>query len=202
MRPKLSQTAVTLTFVPFAILLSAALLAAEQSEALDHARLVYASWVSLAFATPALALFVFPRTRTSAYALLTWTFSLAAYLVHFYYAFGVTYHGSIAATYAGQGPIIATSNFTLTALWIVDVVTSWTIRRELRWLAALRLVARGLVLVTFVVSAVVIFDGFVRVLGSAMIVVIASCIAIRVIEFVRHRGGAPRSVLSSDAAAS
>ncbi len=201
MRPKLSQTAVTLTFVPFAILLSAALLAAEQAEALDHARLVYASWVSLAFATPALALFVFPRTRTGAYALLTWTFSLAAYLVHFYYAFGVNYHGSVAATYAGQGPIIATSNFTLTALWIVDVVTSWTVRRELRWLAIERAVARGLVLVTFV-SAVIIFGGFVRVLGSAMIAIIASSITIRIIEFVRHRGGAPRSALAPDATAS
>src|SRR5512140_1535849 len=189
MRPKLSQTAVTLTFVPFSLLLSAALAAAEQAEALDHARLVYASWVSLAFATPALSLFVFPRTRTGAYALLTWTFSLAAYLVHFYYAFGVNYHGNVAATYAGQGPIIATSNFLLTALWLLDVVTSWTVRRELRWLAALRLVARGLVLVPFVASAVILFDGFVRVLGSAMIAVIASCIAIRIIEFVRHRGG-------------
>ena len=48
----------------------------------------------------------------------------------------------------------------------------------------------------------IIFDGFVRVLESAMIVVIASCIAIRIIEFVRHRGGAPRSALAPDATAS
>lgn len=48
----------------------------------------------------------------------------------------------------------------------------------------------------------IIFDGFVRVPGSAMIAVIASCIAIRVIEFARHRGGAPRSALAPDATAS
>ena len=65
----------------------------------------------------------------------------------------------------------------------------------------LRLIAHGLVLVTFV-SAVIIFDGFVRVLGSAMIAVVASCIAIRIIEFVRHRGGAPQSVLAPDATTS
>jgi hypothetical protein len=185
-----STGALASTFVPFALLLSAALLGAETADSLDHGRLLYSSWVSLVFAIPALCLFVFPTTRNGEYERLTWTFSYLAYLVHFYYAFGVTYDASFAKTYAGQGPVIATSNFTLTALWTFDVVASWRIREEHRWLAIERTVVRVLVFATFVMSAVVIFGGFVRVLGISMILAVAICVALRVLEVVRRRRAA------------
>jgi hypothetical protein len=187
MRPKISQTAVTFTFVPFALLLSAALLAAERTESLDHSRLIYSSWVSLTFATPAVCLFIFPRTRNGDWELLTWTFSFVAYLVHFYYAFGLTYGWSFAATYTGQGVVIATSNFALTALWTFDVLSSWFGRRDGRWRQVERAAARLLVVVTFVASAVVIFGGFVRVLGVAMIAAVALSVIVRVVEVLRRR---------------
>jgi hypothetical protein len=186
MRRNVGRTALAVTFVPFALLLSAALLAAEQAESLDHARLVYTTWVSLALAIPALTLFVFPSTRRGPYELLTWTFSYAAYLVHFYYAFGVNYGFSIARTYAGQGPVIATSNFIVTALWTLDVVASWRLSEPRRWLDVLNVVARTLVFVTFIASGVILFGGFVRVLGVTMIIVVGGAIAIRVVQARRH----------------
>jgi len=188
MRPKTTLTGITATFVPFAILLSAALLAAEQSSALDHARLLYTSWVSLAFAAVALCLFVFPKTREGELELLTWTFSFAAYLVHFWYAFGLLYHASFAETYEGQGPVIASSNFALTALWTVDVAAGWTAARDAAWHRVVRWIARVWVLVTFVASAVFIFSGFVNVLGIAMMVAVAACILVRIVDVVQRRG--------------
>jgi hypothetical protein len=187
MRPTISQTAFAFTFVPFALLLSIALLAAEQADSLDHARLLYSSWVSLVFATPALCLYVFPRTRDGEYELLAWTFSYSAYLVHFYYAFGVTYGGSFARTYASQGPVIATSNFALTALWTFDVVANWAAPRNAKWHEAVRLAARTFAFTIFVVSAVVIFGGFVRVLGVTMIAAVACCLIVRVVTVLRER---------------
>jgi hypothetical protein len=199
-RPTISQTAVTATFVPFAVLLSVALLAAEQTETLDHTRLMVSTWVSLGFATVALSLFVFPRSRAGQYELLTWTLSFAAYLVHFYYAFGVKYGFSIARTYAGQGAVIATSNFALTALWTFDVAASWLARSEPRWLVIERAAARLYVFAVFVMSAVIIFGGFVRVLGIAMIAAVASCIAVRVFAGLARRGHAtPTSSVATDA---
>src|SRR5690349_17185944 len=124
MRPQISLKAWTSTFVPFALLLSVALLAPEVADSLDHGRLIYSTWVSLAFAIPALCLFVFPEQRDGDYEQLTWTFSYLAYLVHFYYAFGVTYGFSVEKTYGGQGALIATSNFVVTALWTFDVAAS------------------------------------------------------------------------------
>jgi hypothetical protein len=189
MRPRITQTALAFTFVPFALLLSAALLAAEQADSLDHARLLYSSWVSLVFATPALCLFLFPSTRNGEYELLAWTFSYFAYLVHFYYAFGVTYDFSVAKTYAGQGPVIATSNFALTALWTFDVAASWMAHQGARWREVVRTLARVFVFATFVASAVVIFGGFVRVLGIAMIAAVGISAVVRVAEVVRGQRG-------------
>ncbi|MBV9946515.1 MAG: hypothetical protein JOZ69_06685 [Myxococcales bacterium] len=187
MRSKATLPAVTATFVPFALLLSAALLAAEPSHALDHARLLYSSWVSLVFATFALCLFAFPKTRDGDLELLTWTFAFGAYLVHFWYAFGLLYHASLAETYKGQGALIATSNFALTALWAVDVAAGWMATRDVSWHRVLRWVARVWVLVTFVASAVLIFGGFVRVLGIAMMVAVVACVVVRVAEMVGGR---------------
>jgi hypothetical protein len=192
MRKNIGRTALAITFVPFALLLSAALLAAEQAEGLDHARLIYTTWVSLTFAIPALALFVFPGTRRGPYELLTWTFSYAAYMVHFYYAFGLNYHFSVALTYAGQGPVIATSNLLVTALWTLDVAASWWFDAQPRWLDVLHVAIRTLVFVTFVASGVILFGGFVRVLGVTMIVVVSGAIAFRAVRARRSPTTAER----------
>lgn len=199
-RPVISQTAVTFTFVPFAIALAIALLVPEQSDTLDHGRLMYASWVSLACSAVALCLFVFPSTRNGQYELLTWTFGFAAYLVHFYFAFGVKYGFSVPKTYAAQGAVIATNNFLLTALWTFDVAAGWGVRGVPRWQVLERVVVRALVLVTFVMSGVVIFGGPVRVLGIVMIAAIVLCVAVRLAEFLGRRGVAhPSEPLATEA---
>src|SRR6266852_1222652 len=186
---KVSQTAVTSTLVPFAVLLSSAVLAAERAEALDHSRLLYSSWVSLVLAIPALCLFVYPATRNSDYERLTWTWSYVAYLIHFYYAFGLTYGWSFARTYSSQGAAIATNNFLVTAIWTFDVATSWSVRRSYRWLEIERWVTRLFVFVTFVVSSVFIFHGFVRLLGISMMAAVILCVVARIVQVAGTGGG-------------
>jgi hypothetical protein len=168
-RPSVSLHAFTATFVPFALLLSAALLAAETSDSLDHHRLVYTIWVSLALATPALTLFILPAHRDRDYVRLLWTFSYAAYLVHFYYSFGVQYHWSISELYQGQKPLIATSNLLLTAAWSFDAVAGWLFATPPIWLRIEQVATRAFLFVEAVVSSLVIFNGFVRVIGVLMV---------------------------------
>jgi hypothetical protein len=72
------------------------------------------------------------------YWLLLWTFGFLAYLVHFYYAVFVHYHGSIAEVYEKQGPKIATSNFLVTAWWGLDVLLGWFGDPNAKWIRVQR----------------------------------------------------------------
>ncbi|HKU44182.1 MAG TPA: hypothetical protein VJR89_38740 [Polyangiales bacterium] len=168
----------TATFVPFALLLSAALLAAETTDSLEQHRLVYTIWVSLALSGPALALYVLPQHRDRDYTRLLWTFAYLAYLGHFYYAFGKHYHFSARELYAGQGALIATGNLLLTAAWSVDVVLSWCFQAVPRWLRIEQVATRIFYMVEVVASALVLFHGFVRVIGAFVTALVAiSCLA-------------------------
>jgi len=163
------------TFVPFVVLLVAAMWAAEATLELTRFRLIYSVWVSLAFAIPALYLFVRSdrSPRATAYWVLCWTFSFLAYLVHFYFAVFRVYHGSLAAMYWKQGPLIATSNLVVTALWTADVALAWLSDRDASWIRVEQVVAHGAVALTFFVSGVLIFGGFARVLGLLMTAAVA-----------------------------
>jgi hypothetical protein len=167
-RVQISLHAFTATFVPFASLLCAALLAAETTDSLDHHRLVYTIWVALVLAGPTLAMFSLPQHRDRDYNRLLWSFAYLAYLVHFYYAFGRQYHWSLTELYEGQRSLIATSNLLLTVVWSFDIVAGWLFVAVPLWLRIEQVAVRALLLVEAVTSTLFIFHGPVRIIGAAL----------------------------------
>jgi len=183
---------VTATFVPFGLLLVAALMAAETALDLPFQRMIYSIWATMVLLIPALCLYILP-TRTPVrtnYWLLFWTFAYLLYLVHFYYAVMVHYHASIPEVFREQGVRIAGSNFLDTLWWGVDVVLAWTVTRDVKWIRIERMLLNIYLPLTFFVASVVIFKGFVNVLGYAMTagVVLSLIIRIRVWWIARHAG--------------
>jgi hypothetical protein len=182
MRPRgITLGRFTSAFVPSGLLLAGALLGAEATLDLDRARLVYSVWVALALLTPALCAYSLPgatqgRRNTRA---LFWTFAWCAYLVHFYFAFFVHYHGSIRETFAHQGLRIAGPNFLLTAWWTLDVFLTWTTDDDSRWVSVQRRGVHGLAFAVALVSSVIVFRGFVRIIGAAMTVSVLVCLVAR-----------------------
>lgn len=182
----------TATFVPFALLLSAALMGAEVSQTLVLARVHTSSWVSLAFFTVAFCLYLWPgdSPRRRSWWLLAWTFALLAYLVHFGYSFFGVHHGSLEDVWQSQRPLIAGSNFLVTLWWTADVVHGW-LRREGRWRGILRTLLHLLVFITFVVSSLVLFGGAVRILGALMTAAVAVALGARLVRRLRRPRPAP-----------
>jgi hypothetical protein len=190
----------TTTFVPFALLLTAAMMVPEAPQILDHHRAVYtiealvyyriifSIWLTMAFLIPGEVLFFLPgdSERKRNYWLLCWTFGFLAYLVHFYYTVGVVFHGSLREVYAAQGMIIATSNLLVTAWWGFDLLLAWFVKSRAKWIKVQRTLAHLYIPLTFFISAVVIKRGFVRGLGIVMTVAILISIAWRLIRR-RHK---------------
>lgn len=177
----------TATFVPFALLLSAALMGAEVSQTLVLTRVHTSSWVSLAFFTVAFCLYIWPgdSPRRRSWWLLAWTFALLAYLVHFGYSFFGVHHGSLKDIWQSQRPLIAGSNFLVTLWWTADVVHGW-LRRDGRWRNIPRTLLHVLVFITFVVSSLVLFGGPVRFLGAAMTAAVAVALGARLLRRLHH----------------
>jgi hypothetical protein len=172
-------------FIPFALLVSAALLRPEVEEALLHGRIIYTIWVTILFMIPSMWLLLSGATAGGAlvYWRLCWTTGLLAYWLHFYFTVGGVFHGSLAEVYAAQGPIIATSNLIDTAWWTLDVALAWFVTGPRRWISVQRIAVHGYVAGTFFVSAVVIKHGVVRGLG---IVMTAAALVGAVVGVVRH----------------
>ena len=168
--------------MPFGLLLSSALLAAEASNDLPQYRMIYSIWVSLVLTIPALCLYILPRISQTRYNLWTllWTFAYCAYLIHFYYAVFVHYHGSFKEMIDHQGFKIAGPNLLATAWWGLDVVLAWSIDSSICWVRVERILIHLLVSVIFFVSSIIIFKGFVNVLGYTMAAAVAVCLAIRI----------------------
>lgn len=186
-RPPFSEFANV--FIPFSLLLSAALLVPETQQKLLHGRVIYTIWVAIVFMAPALWLQLSRAEgrRAHNYWKLTWSAAWAAYMVHFYFTVGVVFHGSLAEVYAAQGPLIATSNLLDTAWWTFDVALAWFVTAERRWITVQRLAAHTYIAVTFFVSAVVFKHGVVRALGIAMTAVTLSAMVVGVVRWLRDR---------------
>jgi len=175
---RLTLAAVSHTWVPFALLLGAGLLAAEVAPNLDLGRTVYSLWVSLGLAGAALAVYAFahPGAAFERHWRLFWTVAYLAYLVHV--ATALTYLAKLYFT-TGLGPYgaaldhlglaIAAVNTLLTVWWGVDVVLSWLTRAPAKWIRWQRLGVHVLALALFFVSASVFRGGFVAVLGWLML---------------------------------
>src|SRR5204862_2753469 len=127
---RIGITELTNIFVPFALLLAAALVVPEARQDVLHARIIFTIWVSLGFLIPSVVLFFLPGQgpKKSAYWLLCWTAGFIAYIVHFYYTVGDFFHGSLAALYSAHPPVIAAGNL-LASLWsVLDLLLAWFVR--------------------------------------------------------------------------
>lgn len=135
-------------FVPFALLLAAGNLAAEAglspvpaafgtSEALDDAltgdldfaRVIYSSWLTFAFAGPALVLFFLYDLRAAPpivyrYWQLSWAFGFLAYVIHSYLSAGVWFGWDFAQIERRQTAFVARTNYALLVAWGIDVLVS------------------------------------------------------------------------------
>lgn len=171
----------TLTFVPFGLLLGTALLVPEMSEDPTMDRTVYSIWVTIALVTPALCAFALPDRSQRQRALwrLFWTFAFIAYLVHALYAYFGVYQGSFSAFLAGQGVFPAIINVVFTLWWALDVWLAWFWSDASQWVRVERVAAHVFIGLTFFASAVVLKHGFVNVLGALMTAATLVCLLIR-----------------------
>lgn len=191
-RTEITLGQVTATFVPFALLLSLALMGAEVAQNLTMTRVRTSSWVALAFFTVAVCLYLWPggSPRRRGWWLLAWTFALLAYLVHFGYSFFGAHHGSLRDVWQSQRALIAGSNFLVTFWWTADVARAWA-RREGRWRGVARTLIHLLVFITFGVSSLVLFGGAVRILGAVMTMAVVICLGARLVRRVHRPRIAP-----------
>jgi hypothetical protein len=171
----------TASFVPFALLLGAALLAAEATMELGFYRTVYTIWVTTALVTPALCAFSLPgdSARKRNIWVLFWTFSFVTYLVHAGYALFSVYQGSMKEFLAGQGTFPAIINVIFTAWWTLDVLLAWFHTSASRWVQIERVVGHWFIGLTFVASTVFLKHGFVNVIGIAMTLSVVICLLAR-----------------------
>ena len=171
----------TLSFVPFALLLSAALLAAETTMDLGFYRTVYTIWATTALVTPAFCAFMLPGDSQSKQSvwILFWTFAFIAYLVHVYYAIFYVYHGSLREILAGQGRFAALNNLIFTVWWAFDLLLAWFYSGPARWVWNQRVAAHVYIGLTFFVSTVILKRGFINIIGITMTIAIFICLAYR-----------------------
>ncbi|PYQ26921.1 MAG: hypothetical protein DMF56_22355 [Acidobacteria bacterium] len=187
---RIGITELTNIFVPFALLLAAALVVPEARQDVLHARIIFTIWVSLGFLIPSVVLFFLPGQgpKKSAYWLLCWTAGFIAYIVHFYYTVGVFFHGSLAEVYSAQRPVIATSNLIDTVWWALDVFLAWFVL-DRKWIRVQRVLAHIYIPATFFVSAVLIKHGFVKGLGIVMTIAVGIALIIRFISWRNRAEG-------------
>jgi len=171
----------TLSFVLFALLLSAALLAPESTMDLGFYRTVYTIWATTALVTPALCTLMLPGDSQSKHSIwiLSWTFAFIAYSVHVYYAIFYVYHGSLHEILAGQGRFAALNNLIFTAWWLFDILLAWFYYGNARWVWNQRVAAHVYIGLTFFVSTVILKRGFINVIGIIMVLAILVCLAYR-----------------------
>jgi hypothetical protein len=192
-----------LTFVPFGLGLIASMLLAELTQDLRLFRTIYSLRASMLLAVPALALFLFRDRSPTAQNLwrLFWTWCFLAYGVHLGYAwFGVFgnqletanlhrdyYHLDpskdptiLDLAVQHLGVAVAYSNFTVTLLWLLDVVLSWITRGAKGLVAFFHTITWLYVLGSFAVSSIVFFKNPTSyALGWSMIVVVAIALVVR-----------------------
>ena len=170
----------TFSFVPFALLLGGALLAAETTQQLDFYRTVYTIWATAVLVTPALCAFTLPGDSTTKRNvwLLFWTFAFIVYIVHLLYAVLAVYHASFREFMDGQGWFPALNNVVFTAWWAFDLALAWLRVPETGWVWKQRLAAHIYIGGTFVLATVVLKHGFINVIGIAMTLSLLVCLLI------------------------
>jgi hypothetical protein len=159
-------------------------------------RLVLTIWLSTLLMIPAVSLYVL-RGRSAErarVARLFWTFSYAAYLVHFYYAAFVVF-GGVEGTFAHMRHWVAAVNFFLTGWWTLDVLVAWLGDPARTWVRLERTLAQGFIVVVYVATDLFLRPTFVRFFGVALAVAVVWCLLVRL-----ARSGAAGSLARPEAA--
>jgi hypothetical protein len=202
----------TLTFVPFCVLLTVALLIPELltpggtpnlgwlddivglddptahpvpsgTPLLPLYRAILTIWLSTLLLIPAISLFVLQDetesgTRRGQWALLFWTFSYFAYLVHFYYAAFVIF-GGVEGTFKNMRPWVAGTNFLLTGWWTLDMLIAWVANPHRKGVRIERSAAHVFIFLVYVITDLFLRPTFVRYLGIALVVCVLFSLLIR-----------------------
>jgi hypothetical protein len=139
--------------------------------------------LALLLATPALAIYFYYAGRRSLgiWWRTFWTFALLAYLLHFWWAFVLTFGSDVEAVALRQSNLVAISNFAVTILWTLDVIAAQLGLRG-KTVALLRLVTHVLVLVSFALATVVFREGFTFLAGAVALAVVTAALIARIAE--------------------
>lgn len=180
----------TLSFALFGIGAAAAVVASLTEQNLNVYRAKFFAWLSLALAGPAICAYVLGLGSPARWSLWrwSWTFAYAAQVVHFYYAVRA-FHFSTDDIYAKQGAVVATSNFVVIAWWGLDVLLAWVGPRDNGAVRVERFLITLLTFVSFFTASVVFRTGFGHSLGIAVTVLVAGCLAYRLLDSLFGGGG-------------
>jgi hypothetical protein len=168
-------------FIPFGLLLSAALLWPETTQTLDLNRTKATILAASVLVMPAMVLYPFEAmsARVANLAHLYWSFAYLAFLVHAVWAVFVIFDG-VADTFKQMGTLIAGTNFLLVIWWGIEVVLLWTVKSSSHGFAVFQFATRAFVFLVFALTLVALRGGSVRALG---IVFAAATLAALVVRF-------------------
>jgi len=169
-------------FVAFGVLLIAALLWPETTEALNLDRTRATIWVTSALLGVALVLYPFCSLSVDVNNLsgLFWSFAWVGFLVHVYLAVFIIF-GGIADTFRQMGVPIASANFLLMILWTLDVLLLWLVKREQAWIEITHLVIRIFTFLVFALTLLVLRGGSARILGAVFTAAILIAVGARIL---------------------
>ncbi len=161
-------------------------------------RAILCIWLSTALLIPAACLYIL-RDKSDTrkrYALLWWTFSYLAYMVHFYYTAFVIF-GGVAGTFANMRWWVAATNFLLTGWWTLDVLIAWYAEPEQQSIRWERRLALAFIVLVYVVTDLFLRPTIVRYLGAALAASVLLCLLVRL-----SRGGFRESPLRKESVVS
>src|SRR5215212_6839805 len=172
----------TVSFVPFALLLPAALLGANLKTDVGFYRTIYTIWVTTILVIPAYCAFTLPGVSPHKFNIwrLFWTFAWIVYIVHVWYAFFYVYHGSFQEMVVGQEGIFNVFITTLFTLWwTFDVLLAWFSKRQDGWVHKQRIAWHWFAFGNFVASTIFLRPGIVTIFGVALVLAVLICLAYR-----------------------
>jgi hypothetical protein len=163
----------TTVFVPAGLMLAWALLWPEIGGDLEVGRTHLTMWPVILLLIPALGLYLFRNTGQTVTNLshLFWTAALVVFLIHIYWGAFIFYDG-LADTFHNQGTLLASANFTLLGIWVLDTVVLWLMPDQRR-VSNLHTGVRILVFLLLGLDLIVGRTGAAHLLGFAYVSVLA-----------------------------
>jgi len=169
-----------------------------------HYRVIFTIWATIILLTPALCFHILSRSSApNSYWRAFWTFAYLAFLTHLYWAVFGTFHGDIYAVFHSQEGVATDPDkivdqpgpdFFLAAWWGLDVILSWLVPDDRKWVRVQRGAVHLLAFVMFFGAAVLATKAGIvaRCLGIIMALAVIGCFALRLI--VRETD--PKSLLA------